>query len=158
MVRFFFRFPPGLRRATLAAALMIVALSAAWPQRGRFGFGYIRQNNPPPTEFVIVRWRFGTNGNIGHAGWTHNYPNAEIHLNQMISEVTGINVETESYRIVDLGSEEVFNYPFAYVSEPGEMELSELELENLRQYIDRGGFVLVDDFDGPWQMEQFRGQ
>jgi len=129
-----------------------------YSQRSRSGYFFIEQNDPPPTEFVIARWKFGTNGNIGHAGWTHNYPDAEIHLNQMIAEVSRINVENLSYRIVDLGSDEVFLYPFAYVSEPGEMELSELEVENLRQFIDRGGFVLVDDFDGPWQLDQFRRQ
>jgi len=139
--------------------LLIVGLSTiGYSQRGRFGFGYIEQNEPPPTELVIARWKFGTNGRIGHSGWTHNYPNAEIHLNQLISELTRVNVDSLSYRIVDLGSDEVFRYPFAFVSEPGEMELSEQEVENLRQFIDRGGFVLVDDFDGPWQLEQFRSQ
>jgi hypothetical protein len=38
------------------------------------------------------------------------------------------------------------------------MELSEKELINLREFIDRGGFIVVDDFDGSWQMEQFRSQ
>ena len=53
-----------------------------------------------------------------------------------------------SYRIVELGSDEVFDYPFAYVSEPGEMDMTPREVENFREYIDRGGFVVVDDFDG----------
>jgi hypothetical protein len=143
----------------VALLLFIAGISTfGYAQRGRFGFGYIEQNDPPPTEFVLARWKFGTNGNIGHGGWTHNYPNAEIHLNQMISEVSRINVEEMSYRIVDLGSEEVFQYPFAYISEPGEMELSEQEVVNLRQFIDRGGFIVVDDFDGSWQLNQFRSQ
>jgi hypothetical protein len=38
------------------------------------------------------------------------------------------------------------------------MLLSNQEVTNLRQFIDRGGFIVVDDFDGPWQWEQFRGQ
>jgi hypothetical protein len=76
----------------------------------------------------------------------------------LLSEATGVNVESLSYRIADLDSLEVFQYPFAYVSEPGEMELSEGEVENLRQFIDRGGFIVVDDFDGPWQFDQFRRQ
>jgi hypothetical protein len=118
----------------------------------------VPQNNPPPTELVIARWRFTTNGNINHMGWSHNYPDAEIHLNQLVGETTLVHVEPESYRIVDLGTPEIFQYPFAYVSEPGEMELSEKELVNLREYIDRGGFIIVDDFDGQWQWDQFRRQ
>jgi hypothetical protein len=41
---------------------------------------------------------------------------------------------------------------------PGEMLLTEAEVVNLRQFIDRGGFVVVDDFDGPWQWAQFESQ
>jgi hypothetical protein len=147
--------------------IYILALGAISLIAGIAALGYgqfdifrfrIRQNDPPATELIIARWRFSTNGAIGHMGWSHNYPNAEIHLNQMISETTLMHVEPESYRIVDLESPEVFNYPFAYVSEPGEMDLSESELVNLREYIDRGGFIVVDDFDGPWQWDQFRRQ
>ena len=43
------------------------------------------------------------------------------------------------------GVPEVFKYPFAYISEPGKMELSDQEIVNLREYIDRGGFIMVDD-------------
>jgi len=74
-----------------------------------------------PAGGVLARWHFGTNGYIGHMGWSHNYP-------------------------------------FAYVSEPGEMEHTEQEQINLREFIGKEGFVLVDDFDGPVQFEQFRSQ
>jgi hypothetical protein len=125
-----------------------------------FGFwrGPVVQNNPPPTEFVVARWRYTNNRNIGGMGWAHNYPEGEMHLNQFIRGVTNIHVEHLSYRIVNLGSDEVFQYPFALVSEPGEMELNEKEVANLREYVSRGGFVLIDDFDGPWQFENFRRQ
>jgi hypothetical protein len=91
-------------------------------------------------------------------GWAHNYPEGEMNLNEFIRNVTKINVEHLSYRIVNLSSDEVFEYPFALVSEPGEMRLNDKELANLREYINRGGFILIDDFDGPWQFENFRRQ
>ena len=126
-------------------------------------FGWFRgrpvlQNEPPKTEFVAARWRFGTNGNIGHMGWSHNYPDSDQNLNEFLKRTTLLNVEVDSYRIVELGSDEVFDYPFAYISEPGEMLLTGKEVENLREFVNRGGFILVDDFDGPWQLEQFRSQ
>jgi hypothetical protein len=104
-------------------------------------------NVPPPTELITARWRFGTNGLIGHTGWSHNYPEAEINFNDFIGRTTRIDVAPESFLLLDLGSEEIFSYPFAYVSEPGEMELTGAEVDNLREYVRRGGFVLVDDFD-----------
>src|SRR5690606_24230505 len=79
-------------------------------------------------------------------------------LNEFLTRATGLDVEVSSYRIVELGSPEVFDYPFAYVSEPGEMQLTDQEVMNLREFISRGGFVLMDDFDGPDQWSQMRSQ
>ena len=145
----------------IAVPLILVSLvcgSAMAAQFGVWGGRAIMQNDPPPTELVVARLRFGTNGRIGHMGWAHNYPDAEMNLNQFIGQATAIQVERVSYRIVELGSDEVFRYPFAVISEPGEMELTSEEIENLREYIDRGGFIVVDDFDGEWQLENFVSQ
>jgi hypothetical protein len=135
-----------------------VLLGASLAHAQRFRRYSIQQNVPPPTELVVARWRFGTNGAIGHMGWSHNYPSSDENLNEFIENATGIDIELASYRIVELGSSEVFDYPFAYVSEPGEMELTDQEVANLREFVDRGGFVLIDDFDGPWQFETMRSQ
>lgn len=140
-----------------AAALAVVTAACA-QQFGWFRGEAIVQNEPPPTGFIAARWHFGTNGAIGHMGWAHNYPYSDQNLNEFLARATRVDVEQMSYRIVELGSEEVFDYPFAYVSEPGEMELTEREVANLRSFILRGGFVLMDDFDGPWQWEQMRSQ
>ena len=108
----------------------------------------VPDNAPPPSELIVSRWHFGTNGRIGHMGWSHNYPESEINLNEFIERTTRIDVEQRSYRLLELGSSEIFEYPFAYISEPGEMEMTEQEVSNLREYIERGGFILIDDFDG----------
>ena len=66
----------------LGVSILIIAL-AALNYAQFFPFNVIRNNTPPATELVIARWRFGTNGNIGHMGWSHNYPDAEMHLAAM---------------------------------------------------------------------------
>ncbi len=137
---------------------MLVAVLAALPVYAQFGRRTVNQNTPPATEFIAARWHFGTNGWMGHMGWSHNYPNSDRNLNEYITRSTRISVEPESYRIVELGSDEIFDYPFAYVSEPGEMELTPQEVANLREFIGRGGFVLMDDFDGPAQFNNMKAQ
>ena len=143
------------------AVIVFLALTAAglYAQRNRqrggqfeglagfFGGASFDQNKPPDTEFVLARWHYGT-GRYGRDGWAHDYPTAEEHILQIMKETSAINVDRLSYRIVELSSPEIFQYPFSYVSEPGEMLLTEQEIVNLRQYIDRGGFVMVDDFGG----------
>jgi Domain of unknown function (DUF4159) len=151
------------RVATMLVVLIVTGISLVAAQESGNDFGWFRgrpveQNDPPKTELVVARWRFNTNGAIGRMGWSHNYPDSDRNLNVFLKRTTQIQVEPESYRIVDLGSDDVFDYPFAYISEPGEMLLNDQELTNLREFISRGGFILVDDFDGTWQLEQFRSQ
>lgn len=151
----------GVILALVLGAALIGGSQLAAAQQASFGWwrgGPILQNQPPPTGFVAARWHFGTNGAIGHMGWAHNYPQSDQNLNRFLARTTRLDVSLLSYRIVELGSDEVFDYPFAYVSEPGEMELTEGEVVNLREFITRGGFVLMDDFDGSWQYEQMRSQ
>jgi hypothetical protein len=140
---------------SLLFAAAVLAAGAAYGQFGRRAQFGIPDNDPPPTEFIASRWHFGTNGAIRHMGWSHNYPDSELNLNEFIGRNTGIDVEDSSYRLLELSSPEIFEYPFAYVSEPGEMELTDEEVVNLREYIDRGGFILIDDFD-TWHMDNLR--
>src|SRR5215510_16104620 len=95
-----------------AATLMIAASAFIYAQRFRGGFGnFFFQNNPPDTEFIMARWQFRARGKFGGTGWSHNYPNSEEHMNQLLKEATIINVEPASYRIVPLSSPEIFKYP-----------------------------------------------
>jgi hypothetical protein len=114
-----------MKKFTLAmviAALGCVGSTLMYGQRFPGGFGnFFFQNTPPDTEFIMARWQFRARGKFGGTGWSHNYPNSEEHINQLLKEATLVNVEPASYRIVQLSSPEIFEYPFAYVSEPGEM-------------------------------------
>ena len=91
-------------------------------------------------------------------GWAHDYPNAEEHILQIMNEVSLIDTDRLSYKVVDLASPEIFKYPFAYVSHPGEVFPSNEEIENLRQYVDRGGFIMFDDFGGQNQGRMGNGK
>ena len=152
------------KRTVLALALLAVTLGAVIleAQRGRpFGgggrFGYNAPNFgnvPPDTEFVFARLHY-TAGCCGGGGWAHDFPTAEEHILQIMREATGLNVERMSYKVVELGSPEVFKYPFTYISEPGEMNLNDQEIVNLREYVDRGGFIMIDDFGGQRDQGEF---
>lgn len=126
----------------------------------------LETNRRPPdnTEFIFARVRFSSHGpgrGFGGfraiEGWAHDYPEAEEHILQVASEATGINLNKMSYVIVRLDSDEIFRYPFAYFSEVGEMTMTEPEVANLREFLNRGGFAVVDDFDGG-DLEWFAGQ
>ncbi len=154
--------PKKLPKFLLFLSALISVLVLSMDVYGQFFGGRGRwdttQNIPPNTGVVMARWRFGHNGWFGGNGWVHNYPSADQNLGQFLDEATGMDIETRSYRWVELGSDEIFDYPFAMISEPGEMELTEQEVINFREYINRGGFVIMDDFDGADQLGVMRQQ
>ena len=149
--------------AAAALAIAGLCLAPALAQRQALGRMQLRNDmesgrRPPEnTEFVFARVRYGTGGRGFYRGdgWAHDYPDAEEHILQVASEATGINLHKMSYVIVDLESEEIFKYPFLYFSEVGEMGLSEEEVENFREYLNRGGFAMIDDFDSQYHLEHF---
>ena len=62
----------------------------------------VPQNEAPATEFIAARWHFGTNGMIGHMGWSHNYPNSDINLNEFLERATLLDLD----RMLDPGQRE----------------------------------------------------
>ena len=66
----------------------------------------------------------------------------------MVGQVTGVRTNVESFEIVRLDSKDLFKYPFLYFSEPGFMDMTDKEEKNLREYFNRGGFAMFDDFRG----------
>jgi hypothetical protein len=114
------------------------------PEVDRSGFVYAR------IKYNHRNWRGG------ELPWHHDYPDADTMLPDALKRLTGVHTTRESFQIVDIDSEELFKYPFAYMAEPGFLELRPDDLENLREYLDRGGFLFIDDFRGkPGMMEEF---
>ena len=63
----------------------------------------------------------------------------------ILAEVSSIRTSSMAYQIVDIDSPDLFKYPFAYMCEPGYLQLTAKDVLNLREYLDRGGFILADD-------------
>ena len=147
-----------------AVAVLIFFLTTVQAQRrfwGLFNDSEERQRVIERSEFVFARVQFGSGrggGFGGYGGWAHDYPDAEEHILQVANEATSINAQKLSYVIVRSDSEEIFRYPFIYFSEVGEMNLNEREVEILREYFNRGGFAMIDDFDSQWSLDWFQSQ
>ncbi len=84
------------------------------------------------------------------AAWTTDQPEAEYNLTEIIRRLTRVNVATEGdvFRTFDLMDDALFDYPWLYAVEVGHWNLSDREAERLREYLQRGGFLMVDDFHG----------
>lgn len=74
----------------------------------------------------------------------------------ILLEVTKIRTTKDSYTVVRLEDPAIMQYPLLYFSEPGTWDITPLEASNFREYLLRGGFAIFDDFDGPYQWDNFR--
>jgi hypothetical protein len=90
------------------------------------------------TGFQIARLKYSGGGD-----W-YNDPSAEINLLKFIEQETTVKVIPE-YVFVEVSSDDIFNYPFLFITGHGNIVFSQSEVERLQAYIKRGGFIFIDD-------------
>ena len=108
-------------------------------------------------EFYFSRLAYrGAQGMGGRRGgsWTTDYPDAEYHLLGGLSRLTRIETAADGV-IVSLDNDDLMNYPWLYAVEVGRWYLSDADAARLREYLLRGGFLMVDDFWGTYQWAVF---
>jgi hypothetical protein len=144
-------------------ALIVVALCACaatvLAQRGFGGFGdfggrfvpfRIEPNAKYDGRFTFVRVKYqpGEGGYWwrGLPSWAHGYPLAEQNLMKIMNEVSFLGANDETINTVTLDDPELFRYPVAYIIEVSWWTLTDREAAGLREYMRKGGFVIVDDF------------
>jgi hypothetical protein len=149
----------SLRRAWIAAALVLLAVAGALTQ-GQFGdFGRFRGRRgtfkPLPNAaydgrftFVRVSYEVGPGGYWyrGEPSWAHGYPIAERNLMQIMNEVSFLGANDAQINTLRLDDPELFKYPVAYIIEVSWWQMTDGEAAALRAYMEKGGFVIVDDF------------
>ena len=79
----------------------------------------------------------------GGGDWYAN-PTALPNLIEFSNKNLGTNIK-ESPDIVEVGSSDIFNYPFIHMTGHGNIFFSNEEANNLRKYLLSGGFLHVDD-------------
>ena len=79
--------------------------------------------------------------------WTMDYPRSDRHLLEGVRRLTRIDTRSVE-QVVSFGEDDMYNYPVMYAVEVGHWQLSDTDAKQLREYLDRGGFLMVDDFHG----------
>lgn len=93
---------------------------------------------PPGDSFAIVRLKYSGGGD-----W-YNDPSEVPNLLAFLAKQTNISAAKDEVKL-DLLSEELFAYPFVYMTGHGDIRLSDEEVLRLRTYLEQGGFLYADD-------------
>ena len=146
-------------KAFIALALSIAAAVAAG-QASVEATPAPRVVREAPAEFQFVRLAYSANRYGGGRGWGRrqmwqtDWPDAEHHFSRGVDRLTRIRV-AEQGRILTPLDDEIFDYPWIYAVEVGYWYLNDREAAHLRDYLLRGGFLMVDDFHGTWEWSSF---
>jgi len=135
----------------LAGFLVIALAAAAAAQRRGFFGGSSRFGRNPNLaydgRFTFVRAEYARYG-----GWAADYPTMEQNLTTILHEITELKPRTDGSNIHTFDDPAINRFPVSYLSEPGYWLPDEEAVLGLRQYLSRGGFLIVDDFhfDNEW--------
>ena len=140
---------------SLVVAGVAVVAQVQFPFRGGRGRGEPIPDSlhvPYDGRFAFVRLRYASNfGGFGfrrEPPWSHDYPRGERNFMKILKEITYLTPHLTESNILTLDDPELFNFPVAYMCEPGFWTLTEPEAAAFRAYLLKGGFAIFDDFRG----------
>jgi hypothetical protein len=111
-----------------------------------------------PAEFYFARLIYTdthAHQELRERPWQIDSPAADRHFLQGIRRLSSIDARSKE-KYVHPTDEDFFDHPWIYCVEPGYWALTEVEVQRLREYLLRGGFLVIDDFHGTMEWENFQ--
>jgi hypothetical protein len=143
----------------LGAATLVATFAIAAPAAQRLGSrgldalsGAVRpaSNVKYDGRFTFVRLSYQTlPGGYWYRGqpaWSHGYASSEQNLMQIMDAVTALAPHVQDTNVLSLEDPEIFKFPVLYLIEVSWWQMTDAEGRALRAFLDKGGFVIVDDF------------
>jgi hypothetical protein len=164
----------SVRRLTwiFAAIIAVTGATVATVYAQRIWAGYYGRTPPKfPTattfdgNFHLCRVLF-TSDHREKQGWGTDYPGADINLSVRLSELTKVRVtlthdgeggegEVPDTVVVRLTDDALFQCAFTLMEDAGTAHFTDAEVQRLREYLLKGGFLFVSDYHGTPAREQF---
>jgi hypothetical protein len=153
----------------ISALIVFLGLGGVlFAQFQRFNRGFNRGDDPryvtgteDRAEFGWSRLRYSTNTNYGgdffgysRGTWQTDYPKADRQFLIAFKRLTRINAKSFE-QVVDLDSDDIFNWPFVYAVQVQSWTFTPAQALRMREYLLKGGFLMVDDFHGEADWQSF---
>jgi hypothetical protein len=132
--------------------------------RGRNGEPYSTERGNVPTWdldpdlphdcFMWARIKYRSWTQRRSFTWYTDYRDSDLNMSFRLHQLTALKVDPEG-TVVDITDPQLFNYPFLFMSGVGGLELNDEEAAILRKYVFNGGFIMVDDFHGHAEWNNF---
>lgn len=158
----------NIRRQAGVAVAVLLFVAGAFAQRGRGRF--TSMTDAPAyggdADFHFLRlafsdgygfsrgFGFASRRGAGRGWWVIDFPDADDNFTTGIRRLT--RIEAGEPRHLEIMDDRLFDYPWLYATNVGYWDLNGEEAARLRDYLNRGGFLVFDDFWGQQEWETFR--
>ncbi len=153
------RLAGALLAAVAATALAVAAQEPSqWQWDARWRWLRAPPRFPQPDSFdgsfTFCRAMYrSVRREAGGQGWSTDYPNADVNLSIRLSELTKARISRQpggepNHLVIRLTDDALFQCPFVMIEDAGSAALADDEALRLREYVQKGGFLWVDDFWG----------
>jgi hypothetical protein len=157
------------------AAILTLGTALAWQLPWREYPGQDNIEIPPDyqekTEWVFARLMYppymgsmngrgfrgfyGGDWKHGRSSWTTDYTSADRHVAVALRRLTRVHVRSVEQPVDLDDGPDAFNYPWLYAVEVGHWQLTDFQVKQMREFLERGGFFMCDDFHGTQEWEVF---
>jgi hypothetical protein len=151
-----------LAQLLLAIALLLLAGVAVYAQFGIRGRQEMSMESNVPSEFYFSRLRYNSGYASGGSfryrgyggGWSQDFPRADNDCLIVLRRLTRIDAPSP-LNVVDIDSDHIYNFPWIYAVGVNTWAFTDEEALRLRNYLARGGFLMVDHFHGEDDWRRF---
>jgi hypothetical protein len=108
--------------------------------------------------FARIRYHSASRGGRASGRTSRNratdYPDSDMNMSYRLQQLTSLQVNPNG-AVVDIDPAQLRHFPFLYMIEVGDIDITDDEAKTLRDYMLNGGFIMVDDFWGTREWENF---
>src|SRR2546428_12876548 len=134
-----------------------VPLPPDFQEKAEWVFGRLMYPQHPHARFGRYSRRYGSavDWREGGTSWTQDYPRADRHFAQALRRLTRIHARSVEQPVNLDDGDDVYYYPWLCAGEMGDWKLTDSQAKTLREYLLRGGFLMLDDFWGTEEWGRF---
>jgi len=144
-----------MKRSALVVLLVLAAGASALAQRGGYRYSNFSEPANPRYDgrfmFNRLKYTVGAGGYYYRSlpAWAHGEPYAEENLMKILESISVLRPHVEEGVVMGFDDPEVFKFPVAFMTEASYWVMGDAEGAKVRDYLEKGGFIIFDDFRDP---------
>jgi hypothetical protein len=123
-------------------------------EKAEWVFGRLMYPQHPYARFARYRWG-RLDWHEGGTSWSQDYPRADRHFAAALRRLTRIHTRSVEQPVNPDDADDIYDWPWLCAGEMGDWKLTASQAKNLREFLLRGGFLMLDDFWGPDEWDRF---